>query len=204
MWEGETVYVVGGGPSLREMDLAPLHGRCVLGINSAWELGPWVKVTYFGDRMWWDWNHARLVDYPGLLVCSLPPTTLSHPRIRSVRRDNRLGLWWRTREKINWNRNSGASGINLALHFGAARVVLLGFDMGTKEGAPNGGHNWHGSHQRQPKANVYASRYRAGFDAIRKDMEDMARETRRRFEVVNATPGSALDTFPMVRLEDTL
>jgi hypothetical protein len=204
MWEGETVFIIGGGPSLAGMDLSPLHGRCVLGVNAAWELGPWVKVTYFGDKKFWTWNHARLTDYPGLIVTSLPRDVFEHPRVKSVRRQNRLGIHWRTREHIMWNRNSGASAINLALHFGAARAVLLGFDMQRVEGAPNGGHNWHGSHQTQPKPTVYKGRFIASFDAIKRDLADMENSTQRRMEVVNATPGGALETFRRVKLEDVI
>ena len=56
MWRDETVFIIGGGPSLAEMDLSPIHSRPVIGVNNAYALGPWVDVIFFGDAHWWPHN----------------------------------------------------------------------------------------------------------------------------------------------------
>lgn len=49
-WQGETVFIYGGGPSLRGQNLQPfLQGRKVLGINTAFKLGDWISACLFGD-----------------------------------------------------------------------------------------------------------------------------------------------------------
>lgn len=104
-------------------------------------------------------------------------------------------------ESVSWNGNSGASAINLAYHIGAKRVVLIGFDMkATPEGK-----NFHKEYEDKGKktksekalASLF-NRHRKGFPTIKKDAEALG------LEILNATPGSAIKDFPIIRLEDVL
>lgn len=49
IWRGQTVFIIGGGPSINDTPLHLLHGRRVIGVNNAYLLGPWVDVCWFGD-----------------------------------------------------------------------------------------------------------------------------------------------------------
>lgn len=202
MWEGETAYVIGGGPSVRGMRLEVLRRKCVIGVNQAFALGPWVDVCWFGDQRWFAWNVEALRAYPGL--------TVTCANAMRERRNRPAWVHWMVRDEtaagltkrpgvIRWNSNSGASAVNLALHFGAARVVLVGFDMRRTEGAPNDGHNYHDEHtpHHTPKKNVY-DRFMKRWPAIAADAKRFG------LEILNATPGSAIEEFPIVGLEDTL
>ena len=73
-----------------------------------------------------------------------PPSSFSYPT--SSGRRNGLG-----KRGLRVNGNSGAGAINLAYHFGARRILLVGMDM--KPG-PNGEKHWHPDH---PKPLVQAS-----------------------------------------------
>lgn len=90
-------------------------------------------------------------------------------------------------ELIYTGGNSGYQAINLAWHFGAARILLLGYDM-------RPGH-WHGKHPR-PLSNY--SPYEEWVRRFRLLAGDLD------IPVVNCTPGSALDAFPMASLEMAL
>lgn len=79
--------------------------------------------------------------------------------------------------------NSGFQALNLAIQFGARRILLLGYDM-------HGGH-WHGDHpagMAQPKDDTMA-RWRRAFQANAPLIAAMG------VEVINCTPGSALTCF---------
>jgi hypothetical protein len=103
---------------------------------------------------------------------------------------------------VAWNRCSGTSAINLAYHFGAARIVLLGFDMRRIEREDN----WHDEHKRMhpnttrkrtdDRAQRMYARYMACMGAVARDAKDMG------LEIINATPGSAITDFEFARLED--
>lgn len=101
--------------------------------------------------------------------------------------------------KLRWNTNSGACAINLAVHFGVRRIVLLGFDMQQVEGR----RNWHDDY---PKAQqkkgqeeyVPYPRMMEAFGVIAQDLKKMG------IECENATNGTAMECFPKVSLEDVL
>lgn len=209
MWADQTVYVIGGGPSLQGMDLSIIHGKPVIGVNNAFELGPWVDVTFFGDKTWWLNNYKSLLRHPSLIVtCNAWGYYSQLLRVKRMKKNNRTGLWTRNRGGLCWNKNSGAAAVNLALHFGAAKIVLVAFDM--KVDAENGSHNWHDSHEKwkgkTPSVDIYAKRFIPAFTRVKADLDKLnnSGNGHRRVEILNATPGSELKDFPMMELETTL
>lgn len=89
--------------------------------------------------------------------------------------------------------NSGYQAINLAYLLGCRRVLLLGYDLQLGAG---GREHWFGAH---PVKTVPAH-----FSAFLQNFARLARELPKGFEVVNCTPGGALDCFPRALLEDEL
>ena len=57
-WAGETVAILGGGPSLTlgQCEAVREAGCRVIAINNAYELAPLAAILYFTDRHWWEWN----------------------------------------------------------------------------------------------------------------------------------------------------
>lgn len=209
MWLDETVFVVGGGPSLLGMDLQPIHVCPVLGVNNAFELGLWVDVTFFGDKRWFEINKDRLLAHPSLVVTCNPWSMFTMMnRVKQLPKAGRNGLYWKGQDKLCWNQNSGAAAINLAVLLGAKRIVLLGFDMKVDEAKGyRGGHNWHAYHEQLnsvPRKQIYGDRFLDGFKRIKADLETMNSELGTEVEILNATPDSAMDLFPMVKLEEVL
>lgn len=96
------------------------------------------------------------------------------------------------RNKVCWNGNSGGSAINIAYHLGAKKIVLVGFDMRRV----NGEKNFHNDHKEQ-QHNPFR-RHLKGFPIIAKDAKRLG------LEIINATPGSAIDSFPITTLENVL
>lgn len=94
--------------------------------------------------------------------------------------------------------HSGHQALNLAVLAGAARIVLLGYDMkaGPKVGAWHR-NNWHNDHKRHTPAGHY-DLYRQSFKKVPPILQRLG------VEVLNATPGSALDVFPKVSIESVL
>lgn len=209
MWADQTVYIIGGGPSVLETPLHLIHDRPVIGVNDAFTLGPWVDITFFGDDGWWNRECLNVLRYPGLIVTCLPIKIYTEmKRVKQVKRiKGHLGLHTKTRDRVKWNENSGAASINLAILLGAAKVVLLGFDFRTdKKKGFREGHNWHKRHTSMPAQDIYKNKFFLGFKNIARDLKKLndSGEWPRKVEVLNATPESALGVFPKVSLEDTL
>lgn len=197
LWSGETVACLGGGPSLTQEDVDRLRGRIrVIAINDAWRLAPWADVLYGCDWRWWV-KHRGVPDFAGLkLSLSNSHGHLGdYPEIRLLENTGVDGLELR-RSGLRTGRNGGYQAINLAVHLGARRILLLGYDM---QAATDGRTHWFGDHAEWPtRPSVYATAMLPHFAGLAAALHDAGIET------INCTPGSALTAFPMADVETAL
>ena len=200
IWRGEECFILGGGPSLGNVNLSRLRGKCVIAVNNAYELGPW-PVLLYGDCNWWRsmTNSAgvghcvALRAWGGLKIHPCQHSCQHRGSVVVQRRDRGYGVSRRA-DALQWNLSSGGCAIDLAVKFGVRRVVLLGFDMSSVQGK----HNWHAAHgPRSAKFNPYP-RHLLPFASIARDLDALG------IECVNATPGSAIINFPMIDPEAVL
>lgn len=96
------------------------------------------------------------------------------------------------REKFSSTRNSGAGAIALAAHWGARRIVLIGYDCQKTGGRAH----WHPDHPRGMGNAGSVDKWPAQF-------LDVARNLRG-IEVINCTRETALVVFPRMPLEEAL
>jgi hypothetical protein len=107
-------------------------------------------------------------------------------RLRHIRGENKPGLS-RDPELIHTGGNSGYQAINLMYHFGVSRIILLGYDMK--------GQHWHGKHPGNLSNHHDFRDWIKRYHALAADLD---------IEVINCTPGTALDAFPTASLESVL
>ena len=200
MWEGGTCYILGGGPSLSSVDLTPLEepGRRTIGVNAAYSLGSWFDVLYWGDEQFLNRHWKGVSMFNGLRVTTCPKH-LGRPGVHVVRMETHPHGIARADSTIRFNNSSGGGAIGLAVLFGVARIVLLGYDMQW-----NGAFNWHDLYNNKkagkidPKRLETYNRFRKPFLHIADDLKQLG------IECINATPGSALDVFPIVEPSEVL
>lgn len=216
IWDGETVFVLGGGPSLLESPLSLIHKRRVLAVNDAFREPDgshrlWADACYFGDCKWWTWNRnneeqpdgtmkAGFKFYGGLkMTCC---QRLYHiPTIKTWKRGKPKGIEDRP-GYISWNANSGFSAINVAYQLGSKKIVLLGFDMKYRmnEDETKRIHHWHSWHKSGNSKSSYNARFLPNAPAIATDAKRLG------IEIINASVDTAIPDmiFPRRRLEDCL
>lgn len=201
IWPGETVVVIGGGTSLRGFDWSSISNQRVIGVNDAFMLGGWVDWTIFGDDGWYRKYRSDIMYHPGDFLALTNAPMEDFPG----------NVKWMGREfgkvsdgsngKLVWFNNTGMSGINLAACFGAARILLLGYDMklgvNPSTGEPEA--NWHVNHMDMPRAESYTGWLKQA-PMLLKGMNETFPDT----VVLNCNPDSELDIWPRVRLEDVL
>jgi hypothetical protein len=201
LFEGATVYVIGGGPSLATFNAERIRGRGrVIAVNEValpgaepWR-APWADIAYWSDRRWHDWNRERLAGFAG----GLRITAMGQRKPAAVAVDH----WLLRDRKGEFSTDasrlcgacSGGMALNLAALLGASRCVLVAFDMRTVNGLSHG----HDRHKRPSNTARYAKVF---VPAIERMAPHLARAG---IEVVNATPGSALKAFPIASLESLL
>ena len=88
--------------------------------------------------------------------------------------------------------NSGYQAINLALHLGATRIILLGFDMHCHSGLSH----FFGDHPPNFISNTKYERFIAAYRTIKPEQYGI--------EILNCSRETALDMFPRHNLEDVL
>ena len=209
LWQGQTVFILGGGPSLSNVNFDLIKGRRVLAVNNSYgdpvknekgeticyEPRHWVDAVWYGDVRWLEWHKEGMKKFSGL-IGSCASGHDNKKGIIHYKRGRQYGLEKR-RGYVAWNRSSGASAIDFAFHLGAKTVVLLGYDMRRVDGKKN----WHDDHKSGPPNDGSKDpydRFLIPFQYINRD----ARE--RGFKIINCTPDSAIQVFPIMSLEDYL
>lgn len=187
MWEGKTVAVLASGPSMSKIvaDEVLAAGLPTIVINNTYLLAPWADMLYAADAAWWQ-AHPGTADFRGLRVtvqdvagtlklrCSGPAGFDPHPgAVRS-------------------GGHSGHQAVHIAMHAGARRILLCGFDMH--------GTHWHGEHA-FPLRNTAGGTYGRWVEQFA-ELRDSAISLG--IEIVNCTPGSALTCFPAASLTEAL
>lgn len=190
MWEGGTVAVLASGESMTA-DVAQAvraAGVFTVVVNNTWERAPWADLLFAGDAPWWQMYHAATAGFAGLKACA---EETPFADVHFLQNGGKQGFD-PDRSKIRTGGNSGYGAIHIAAHAGAARILLCGFDM-------KGGH-WHSPHN-WPLYQGGEGHFPRWIDRFATLAPELAA---RGIEVVNCNPDSALQCFPMARLEDAL
>ena len=197
------VVVAATGPSLTP-EVASVVRRArwpqekcrVVAVNDAYRLLPYADALYACDEKWWrlhigavrkSFHGALWTSHGAERDDSNNKSEMDWPDMNFVA--GRHGDMFSTDpRRIVYGSNSGFQAINLAILKGATKVVLVGFDMGGRGhffgDHPEGLHN------------------RTNYYAFLPEFRNAARSCP--VPVINATPGSVLDCFPKMALEDAL
>lgn len=182
-WQaGQTWVCLGTGPSLTADDVDACRGRArVIAVNDAYKLAPWADVLYAADAKWWRW-HEGVPGFTGWKY-TIEPQQESWPGLGVFKNTGSDGLE-RDRGGLRTGFNSGYQAINLAVHLGAARIVLLGYDMR--------GQHFFGKHPDDTVPPFAISL--PLFQTLVRPLADL------RVTVVNASRDSAITAFPRASL----
>lgn len=186
-FEGQTVFVLGGGSSLSGFDTSVLSGKRVIATNEAGlTVYPDADVLFYADSRWYDWNKERMGLFKGRHIVTRPP--MPHSGHKVLARTKTLLTPPRHRWEVG-GYSSGEAAVQLAVHMGAKRIVLLGFDM--KPG------HFHDKHKVAVPQDTY-KRFMHSFEVTAKWCKGKG------VEVLNATPDSALMCFEKVECQNIL
>jgi hypothetical protein len=166
-----TFAILATGPSMSQALVDSLAGLRLVAVNDACRLAPAAEAIVANDRRWWQ-AHPEALRLPGRKFSAHPP-----PGVERV--------------EITQHIQTGTNSALLALHvavrvLGGKRVLLYGLDLSAERGA-----HFFGPHP-APMPNTTPDRFnvfRAQFAAYKPTLP-------KGVEVLNATPGSALQCFP--------
>lgn len=195
-WSGQTAILVASGPSAKDIPLDLAKGKArVITINNSWMLAPWADQLHACDFSWWE-RFEGVPEFTGLKTCSEYRCT-HRPEwgvhfIQVTKGDDRINFT--EMGKVGWGGNSGFHALNMAIQFGAKRILLVGYDMTITYGI-----HWHGPHPsgHNPR-NTTIQRWRRAFEAAAKSIKA------RGVEVINCSHISTLTQYPKMSFEDAL
>jgi len=232
IWSG-TCFIIGGGPSLASQFNVPdgivpeereeflefgtylsqIKNEHIIGVNLAAFLGNFVDVAYWGDSDTYSQYKAWFDAFGGLKVSSAGK--FADPKYKSIKhlyKEGSIGISQKN-DELSWvGKNSGASAINLAVHLGCTKIVLLGFDM---QSHTTGRKHWHTGYPdklyapsnkdlkegktwvpREINPKESYNRHLAGFPEVATDAKKYG------IEIINLCPDSMVDQFPKMSVKE--
>lgn len=192
---GGTVACLAGGPSLTAEDVAFVRGTAdaVVAVNDAHRLAPWADVLYSSDQRWYA-HYQGVPTFQGLKFGLQPLVAPAPWGVTVLQNTGDRGLELDPGGLRN-GRNSGYAAVNLAVHLGAARILLLGYDLGH---APHGLKHWFGDHPDGLRAMSPYQTFLVMFESIVEPLRQIG------VEVINCSRQTALTVFPRVPLAEAL
>ena len=190
IFEGGSVAIVAGGPSLTGFDFAALALCNVIAINRAYEFLPGATVLWWSDAMFYrnhkDRLHAHAAPYKASGQLNYQKDELG-AEIHQYQFTGRDGFD-PDPGNLRHGNNSAFSAMHLAVHLGARRLVLFGVDM---QHGPKGETHFHGGHGLTHDALVLKQHMLPFFASLKKPFDRLG------IDVWNANPDSALRVWPL-------
>lgn len=233
-WEGETAFLLAGGPSLHGFDPSILSGWRSIAVNNSYLLHPAADILYFCDSAWYS-QHRKSVtsSFRGQIVTLSRLIATRDAHVLQLKNMGKYGLSLDTAGLCHGS-HSGYQAINLAFLLGASRIVLLGYDLRIWTWGDAADPDSYISITPQSEEQIesaishiaarpdlynqpFGTHWHAGHGAEAKIVERRLREVMlppmsslvqplsdHKVEVINCTPKSAIPHWPFRRLEKVI
>jgi hypothetical protein len=158
-------------------------------VNDTHRLAPWADALYAADAKWWAYHAQQALKFEGLKITR---DVVPWDCVLQLQVSGKSGFD-PDPSFIRTGNNSGYQALHVAIHAGARRILLCGFDMH--------GQHWFGEHPHglaDAISDVQRKLFIPEFEKLAPLLPEMG------VDVVNCTPDSALTCFPMMRLDDAL
>lgn len=206
---GKTVVCIGTGPSLTraQIEIAIKKKYVLFGCNNAFTICPELDLLYGCNLEWWQTFYNHVCGLRASLWTTNAAAAIKYA-LNWVAERNAPGLSVDP-EYIHHGHGGGYSIVSLAHRFKAERVILLGYDCKYADDY-NAAAKFPGSTPRHFFGEYPASMQHWPSVALNDKGEhvgmiELYRSIARQaaLEVINATPDSAIDAFPLIPIERT-
>ena len=221
LFKDETAILIATGPSVtnqvNEIRNAKADKHCrIITINNAYEIAPFADAHISCNDDWWRyyWPKSAVLRKMPCLKYTWYKDIADEYGIQYVKAIVKDGLSTDPRI-IHINHGSGPMGINIALHLGIKKLLLIGHDMkfakdydGQRKKAGSTNRHFFGEYPKklQHWPSVKVGKSKPGvMDGLIDAYNTMVPQIPELgMEVINCTPNSALTSFPLSTLEKEL
>lgn len=159
-----------------------------IAVNESWRLCPWTSAIYGCDGAWWRKNDG-VKSFGGLKVTQEAEASRQFD-LALVKLVRGFDAFRSDGVSIGDGGNGGFQALNLAINWGAKRILLVGYDMSLANGE-----HWHGRHP-QGLNNPKEHNIRRWLSARWSTPEGV--------EIINCNPNSALNAYPKMTFEGAI
>lgn len=185
--------ILASGPSLTQADIDYIRGKgLVIAVNDCHRLAPWADILYACDLKWWRY-HRGCPEFSGQKWTQSDIAAREYG-LRHIEGINAPGFSLRP-GLIHYGANGGYQAINLALHFGAEQIILLGFDM---QRSGDGKKHWFGEHPEPLNMHDGFDSWIAAFETTPASLLAAG------VDVINCSRDTALTCFPRRALREVI
>jgi hypothetical protein len=197
LWPGSTIVCLGDGPSLTREDVDYCRGKArVIAMNYSFRLAPWADVLWsYHSRGLQEWSGVDPATYAGVIFTAEPVPCNPAPNWRVLKLTGNDGLELGPHGLRHGN-CSGYSAINLAVHLGAKRIVLLGYDCSADPVTNK--FNWAKDADDKTRGAYSFALWQSRFRTLVGPLAKIG------VVVLNASRRTALECFPRVALDEVL
>ncbi len=191
--DDKTIYIIGGGPSLKNFDWELLVDKNVLSINRAFQKVPWAMATFWTDSRFYKWYAKELKRFKGVkIACRWSQLYTDDVIFARSTGGNGIDDY---PYHIRAGNNSGYAALNVAFHLGAKKIYLLGYDMSSSD---KQGTHWHSGYVTAHNHDIYER-------AMIKDFSRVNEAYRKKgINVYNANLDSAMSFVEKCSIEDAV
>ncbi len=191
-WHDYICIIVASGPSANDIDLRRMIGKArFVVVNNSWRLAPWADFLFAADYRWWE-GSCGCIEFKGWKVTTdrRAAETWSLLRLVTLLADDRLQL---EDGIVGWGGNSGFQALNMVVHFGCEKIILVGFDCTIKQGL-----HWHspypGANNPNPSKTL---RWKRSLDGASVILDNIG------VKVINCSMISTLKKYKKMSLDDS-
>jgi len=201
--EDRVGVVIGTGPSLTPEQIAKVSHLRKFGANRAFEFG--VDVLHGCNYQFWDHYWPQVKDLPCHKWTTRPELEGKYEGLNYIREEWIDGLST-DKSYIAAHHGTGPQVLNLALHYGCKKIILIGWDMrfnGKVTDRNYTGDRHYFGEDELTKNHWPRTGPQGELAGLIKEMETIHPEDYD-IEIVNCTPNSAMTCFPMADLDDVI
>jgi hypothetical protein len=192
----KTFVILASGASLTTDDVEYVResGASVITVNTTFRVAPWADIHYSNDQDWYETYLPEMVkECQGRFICGYPAPF--NTLVQTIPYNSALNDLSFDGKTLCWGGNSGFAAINLAVMFGAAKIILLGYDHDWTDGKSH----HHGDHP----SNL--QHRKPGFHRWTPWHERAAVTLKAKgIEIYNCTRTTKLETYPLRPLREVL
>jgi len=163
----QPVVIVGGGPSLSVEVVKAIAPYNLILTNNAFMVFCDPQVVVAMDRRWWEWHGNNVQAMGHKSICALRPGQHLATKADVAILEKAVDQNHSDDPGIISGKNSGHAAIQMAVHLGANRIYLAGFDMEFTGGRTH----WHDGHRIPSSEANYKTRFKPMLEDLTKILD---------------------------------